>query len=125
MDGLNKFLGTNTLVSGDTLAQVDAVASRDLGVFKLKGKIQPLAVHELIGYAELLDSAQERRRVQFDEALSAFHRQEWRVAARLFLALQESLGRDGPSEFFRNLCEQYDTSPPPQPWDRVVALMEK
>ena len=50
LEQLNKELGTRMLVSGETIQGVEGVATRDLGTFTLKGRAQPIEVHELLGW---------------------------------------------------------------------------
>ncbi len=48
LEGLNKYLKTRILVSEDVIAGIDDFLTRPLGRFILAGKVNALAVHELI-----------------------------------------------------------------------------
>ena len=48
LDGLNKYLGTNILVSDEVIRDLDNFLAREIGIFLMKGKTQPIVAHELI-----------------------------------------------------------------------------
>ena len=77
MDGLNKFLGTQILVSAEVLQQLDGFLTRELGTFLLAGKSKPLVVHELL--CPLGESTPQQRSLcsLFAEALGAYRAQAW------------------------------------------------
>jgi class 3 adenylate cyclase len=50
IEGLNRDLGTGILISGGTLAAVEArVTVRDRGRVTVKGRVQAVEIHELMG----------------------------------------------------------------------------
>jgi adenylate cyclase len=49
MEGMNKYLGTQLLVSDQVLHRVKGLLTRPLGVFQLHGKAKTVAIHELLG----------------------------------------------------------------------------
>ena len=58
MDGLNKYLGTEVLVSEESLTHVEGLVAREVGKFMLKGKAQPIVAYELLGR---MDEVEERQ----------------------------------------------------------------
>jgi hypothetical protein len=53
MEGLNKYLGTRVLITGDTQKEVGSrLVTRYLGLFRLKGFEKAVAVYELIAFLE-------------------------------------------------------------------------
>jgi adenylate cyclase len=125
MDGLNKYLGTEVLISQDVLDELDGFLTREAGSFRLKGKAQPIIVHELLCRME--DSSEKQRRAcaVFSEALRAFRRQSWNEAKEIFHQSIEYSGEDGLSSFYLRLCEQYKNHPPAESWDGVISMEEK
>ena len=76
MEGLNKYLGTIILITGDTEAGVrDRLVTRFLGLFKLKGFEKSVEVYQLIGS---LDKSEESRvlREAFGQALQEFQQKD-------------------------------------------------
>ena len=125
MDGLNKYLGTEILVSAEAVDQIDGVLTREVGAFRLKGKAQPVVVHELLSRTEESDEKQKKSVGIFAEALIAFRKQSWDEAIEKFYQATENSGTDGPARFYLKLCEQYKKIPPEGAWDGVIPLDEK
>jgi adenylate cyclase len=125
MDGLNKYLGTEVLASQEIVDQIDGLLKREVGKFMLKGKAEPMIVHELLGRLEDADEKRKKSCVIFADALSAFRRRAWDDAQEKFqLASEDSVG-DGPARFYLKLCEEYKAEPPAETWDGVIVLEEK
>jgi adenylate cyclase len=125
---LNKFLGTRILVSGEMIHQLDGFLVRELGKFQLKGKINPVSVYELICRMEESDEQQRIKSASFSKVLDLFRRGSWEEAAEAIEKYQESiksLGKDGPSHFFLNLCRKYEKTPPGESWSGVVSMQGK
>lgn len=100
LEGLNKYLGTNLLMSNETkLAIGDGLVTRHLGRFRLKGFDKSFEVHELVGWPEEVETTRAWREV-FAGALKDYHAQEFGAAKKGF---QETLALrpgDGPSNFY-------------------------
>ena len=124
MDNLNKHLGTEVLVSSELLGELDAFCTREVGAFLLKGKAQPMVVHELISLQNDADAEQRRRCEEFAEALVMFKRQAWQEAGEKFKRLVLRTP-DGPTYYYLQLCEHYQKNPPEPSWDGVITLAEK
>jgi len=125
IEGLNKYLGTTLLVSGDVIHQVNGFLTRDLGAFTLKGKAIPIDIHELVCRSEPVDEKRKTACAVFVEGLGAFRRQSWSEAIEKFNQCIEKLEKDGPSQFYISLCEQFMQNPPCEPWDGVVHMDKK
>jgi len=125
MDGLNKYLGTEVLASDEIVQQIDGLLSREVGKFMLKGKAQPITVHELLGSVQDADESGRRSCEIFADALGAFRRRSWDEAAEKFQRVSEISATDGPAHFYLKLCDEYKKTPPPETWDGVISLEEK
>jgi len=125
MDGLNKYLGTEVLASDEIVQQLDGLLTREVGKFMLKGKTQPMVVHELLGRVDEADDKQKKSCEIFAEALGAFRKQSWDEAMEKFHQAIEYSETDGPARFYIKLCEEYKNKPPEGPWDGVIPLEEK
>ena len=125
IEGLNKFLGTTVLVSGEVFSEIDGYLARDCGLFRLKGKTTPIRLYELWCRIEESDERQKDACTTFAEGLAAFQQGAWDEAMGMFQRVTDSLGEDGPSRFYLDLCENYRKSPPDQPWDGVVRMEKK
>lgn len=125
VEGLNKHLNTGILVSDDVIRQLDTFLSREIGSFKVAGKVKPVVVYELLGRTEECGDAKRRTCELFAEAREAFKERSWDEAAEKFHRVAQESGGDGPSEFYRKLCEDYKRNPPEEPWDGVIRMDKK
>lgn len=125
IENLNKYLGTKVLVSEEVIHQLDGFLTREVGKFRLKGKVIPTVIHELLCRTEESDEKQRKTCAIFAGALDAFRRQSWDEAIEKFNQSIENLGEDGPSLFYVRLCEQYKENPPEEPWEGVVHMDRK
>jgi adenylate cyclase len=125
IEGLNKYLGTDVLISDAALQGIDGFLTRKVGSFLFLGKSAPLVMHELLGTRDGATPEQERLCRDFAEALEAFNQGAWGDAMAGFSAIDRTYDGDGPSRFFGPLCEQYRQQPPEEPWSGVVTLDRK
>ena len=122
---LNKQLRTGLLVSEEMVHQVNGFLTREVGKFRLAGKIKPVVVYELLGRKQEVEKKVKSACAIFGEALDAFKRQSWDEAREKFSESLEKLGEDGPSRFYMKLCEDYKQNPPGEQWDGVVRMEKK
>lgn len=125
LDGLNKFLGTQILVSREVVGDLNEFLIREAGSFLLKGKTQPIVVFELLERAEEANDPQIQACAIFAEALGAFKQRAWNDAARKFHECINILGADNLSCFYLKLCEEYQMHPPEESWTGVIPIDEK
>jgi adenylate cyclase len=125
IEGLNKVVGTGTLVSDEVIRQLDRFLSRELGRFKVAGKIKPVVVHELLGRLEECDASKINLCAAFAEAREAFKRRSWDEAIEKFQQIIVKFGDDGPSRFYLKLSDDYKKIPPAEPWDEVIRIEKK
>jgi adenylate cyclase len=125
IEGLNKYLGTTLLVSDEVVGRLEGFLLRDVGKFRLKGKVKPIAAYELIGRRDMAEEKEMSACAIFAEALSVFGQRSWDEAKEKFSQVIKILGKDGPSVFYIRLCEHYKENPPAEPWDGVVSMESK
>jgi adenylate cyclase len=125
MEGLNKFLNTQILVSEEVLDQLDGFSQRRLGKFILAGKSKPVEVSELICKAEEFNEKQNSLCSVFARGINAYQRRSWGEAVELFNSALAQDHTDGPSRFYLKLCEKYRANPPPATWDGTIYLNKK
>jgi adenylate cyclase len=122
---LNKSLSTRLLLSEEMVTQLNGFLTREVGKFRVAGKVKPVVVHELLGQKEEVEEKVKSACVIFAEALSIFKRQSWDEAREKFSESLEKLGEDGPSRFYMKLCEDYKQNPPGEQWDGLIRLDKK
>lgn len=125
MEGLNKFLGTSCVMTGDTRTAIgDRFVTRDLGRFRLKGFEKVVAVHELVGWPEEAELTRAWRTV-FREALLAYRRRDFDTAQRHFLRTIELRPEDGPSAFYLKRIQDIEGQAQLTHWNGDIGLTEK
>jgi adenylate cyclase len=126
VEGFNKYVGTQIAVSEEVIRGLGGLLTRELGAFRLKGKGKPLSLHELVSRAEPIDQTQREACAIFADGLAAFRSRSWEQARNIFSQCIDFAGKDGPSQFYLILCDQYLKTPPSEePWDAVVTLEKK
>jgi adenylate cyclase len=125
IEGLNKYLNTEIVISGDMLNQLDGFLTRELGKFLLAGKLKPIMIHELICPMDDANNQQRNLCLLFSEALAEFRKQSWEEASRILKDLINMFGQDGPSQFYLTLCEQYGQKPPERSWNEIICMGNK
>ncbi|MBI5483884.1 MAG: adenylate/guanylate cyclase domain-containing protein, partial [Deltaproteobacteria bacterium] len=119
LEGLNKYYGSHILVSQETRLQVnhDRFTFREVDRVRVKGKLQPIVMYELmIGDLDLLPS--------FEDALVKYRSRDFSGARAIFEELSVTRN-DGPSRLYLGRCDEYLASPPPDDWDGVYIAKGK
>jgi adenylate cyclase len=125
LDGLNKYLGTNVLVSDEVIRNLDGFISREIGTFLMKGKTQPIVAHELICRTTNCTERQKEACAVFTEARQGFAGRNWDEAEEKFARSDQLFNGDGASRFYLKLCKEYRSNPPPDGWNTTIIMDEK
>lgn len=125
IEGVNKHLGTRILGSRQVLEGVDGFLTRDLGRFQLVGKSRPIIIYELICREEEADAMHHDAVHVFGGGLNAFHQRQWDKAIASFRAYLTAYGDDGPSSYYLDACEKFQTTPPLHSWEGMITLQKK
>lgn len=125
LEGANKGYGTRIMVGQNTYAEAkDHFEFRALDLLRVKGKLEPVAVYELLGKkGEVADETLTRMR-RFEEGLEQYRQQGWDEAIEIFEELLEG-GEDGPAKLYLERCQQYRDDPPPKDWGGVYVMTSK
>jgi adenylate cyclase len=122
LEGLNKFYGTNVLISQSTYEKVkDHFPFREVDEVQVKGKKERIRIYEL-----LVDpvSAQEQMIPIFSKGLAAYRAGNFKTARDLFDRCQILVPQDGPTTLFLERCQQYAENPPTD-WEGVTSFKVK
>ena len=125
IEGLNKYLKTQILVTKEVITQLNGFFTREIGNFMLAGKRKPVEIHELICRLEESDERQTKAYSIFAMAVEAFRRKSLDEAIEGFQETIDILGNDGPSAFYIKLCEHYKETVPGELWDGVIQMEKK
>jgi adenylate cyclase len=125
MEGLNKYLGTELLITGDTKQGIDETfVTRFLGRFRLKGFEKCVDVYELIGRSDQAESSRPWRET-FAAGLDSFQKGNFTAADEFFHRTIELHANDGPSRFYLAKIVELRDETLPAGWAGEVELKEK
>jgi adenylate cyclase len=126
LEGANKEYGTLYMVSDATYQKAKhRVTGRFLDFLAVKGKKEPVKVHELIsergqeppGWNELI--------ALYDNGIQLHLERKWDEAIACFNAILVRWPEDGPSKTYLQRCNEYKETPPPDQWDGRYILTHK
>ncbi len=125
LEGMTKEYHCPILISEFTYAQVQgAFVCRELDRIRVKGKLQPVAIYELLSY--LPDFSKHADRLaRYESGLAAYRRHEWEQAIALFEDVLAHYPEDGPSQLLMNRCIEFRAESPAEDWDGVYVMKNK
>ncbi len=125
LEGQNKEYHTARIISEFTYRQVkDHFVCRDLDRIRVKGKLKPVKIYELLDFA---GNAEKHRDLlaRWNDAHAAFYRMAWDEAVQKFEALLAAYPNDGPAETFLTRAHDYYKQHPVGDWDGVYVAKVK
>jgi adenylate cyclase len=130
LEALNKEYGTHILLSETCYAQVEdpLLVFRELDLIRVKGKLQPVALYELIsarGTAERDDPGLEDHLELFAHGRVCYQKRRWQDAQIVFEQILKRWPEDGPARMYLNRCKRYDAAGPEENWDGVYLMTHK
>jgi adenylate cyclase len=127
LEGLNKDYGTHILVNETTYlaARESGLAFRELDLIRVKGKLQPVVIYELLGPAASLSEDTKKRLELFLEARTLYQRRAWKEAQARLQSVIERWPEDGPARAYWKRCQEYLFDEPPGNWDGVFTMTHK
>ena len=120
---LNKVYGTYVLVGEATarLAQ-DAYVFREVDRVRVKGRAEPMRVHELLGRQGEITPRMQEQLALYEQALTAYHQRRFDEALALFSARRGGVPGHRGRRVRGALPHASSSAPPPEDWDGVFAL---
>ncbi len=124
LEGQNKEYGTRIIISQASFEEVrDEFICRELDLVRVKGKLQPVAIYELLA------PIGERQKYQplltvFGQGLAAYRAGRFEEALEIFEDILSAYPDDGPAKLFAARSRMYVESPPPA-WDGVFVATTK
>lgn len=125
LEGQNKEYHTTRIIGEDTYAQVKgAYICRDLDRIRVKGKLKPVKIYELMAFVK--DAAKYQDLLsQWNDAVAAYYRQSWDEAIQKFETLLSRYPDDGPSHTFIKRAHDKRVEVPDPTWDGVYIAKSK
>ncbi len=125
LEGQNKEYHTARIISEFTYASVkDHYVCRDLDRIRVKGKLKPVKIYELMAFAKDANKYADLTS-RWNDACGAYYRQAWDEAIQKFEALLSRYPDDGPSHTFLKRSHKKLVEVPDPNWDGVFVAKEK
>jgi adenylate cyclase len=126
LESVNKVFGTSIMASEQTLANTyDLFVSRSLGPIEVKGKSEPVVVHEVLCENRDVNESVRRKIDLYNEAFGIYREGRFPEAVEHFDALLKEFPLDGPSEFYRRRAQALaDGFSLTKGWD-IIRMTEK
>jgi adenylate cyclase len=112
----------------------DRVVFRPLGRIVVKGRTQPVPIHEIVGLKEDVTPRTHECLGLFADALERYYARDWTRAEELFAQsgeLEPNLPgqtpgvTDNPSRVYLRIIAHHRAEPPPAEWDGVFVMQGK
>lgn len=121
LEGLNKQYGTHIIISEFTREAIgDHFTCRELDAVRVKGKLEPVRIFELLHWGPPLVE-QDAWIERFHQALAHYKERRWDRA----LAGFEALPDDAVSRMYIERCREMQGNPPGPDWDGVFKMTTK
>ncbi len=126
LEGLNKEYRTHVLVGPATFEAVrDAgFLFRELDLIRVKGKLQPVTIYELVALRDAAAEHEERLNA-FALARASYLRRDWLEAQKMFQEMLDRWPDDGPARTYWKRCQDYLFEAPTESWDGVFVMTHK
>ena len=103
---------------------------RELDMIRVKGKLQPVVIYELLGKQEELEKSADYAELQkrlrgFASARALYAHRNWEEAQKAFEQILARWPQDGPSRMYWKRCQEYLFDEPPVGWDGVFTMTHK
>jgi adenylate cyclase len=126
LEGLNKYYGTEVLVSERTYREAQAVVrARPVDWVAVKGKAEAVLVYELLGLMDEPAKGADELAGLAAQALALYGGRDWEGAVQLFERILLLHPGDGPAGLLLARCRAYRDRPPGEQWDGVYRMEAK
>ena len=124
LEGLNKPYGTNIIISESTASALgDDFTYQMIDMVRVKGKLEPVKIYELIGEGKQIDSVMDSI-VKFQQAIKLYYNKEFEKAETLLQELN-SAKKTTLYEMYLDRITNFKQTPPPEDWDGVYTFTTK
>jgi len=125
LEGINKEYGTRIIISQFTFDEAkEDFTAREIDRVRVKGKLEPVRIFELICEGEATDKVAENLKL-FAQGYTLYHQKQFGDAQEYFKKAFAVTQNDPVSELYIERCQDYLNSAPPEDWDGVFVMKTK
>jgi DNA-binding response OmpR family regulator len=126
LEGANKQFGTKIMISENTYHFVkDNIEVRELDLIRVKGKLEPTRVYEVLAKKGELSKEKAEVVHNFHQGLMLYRNREFKESLKYFLMALELDKADNPSKTYIKRAKIFIKSPPSENWDGVYTMKTK
>ena len=129
LEGLTKYYKAGIILSGSCLEQIKDKGKfhlRYIGMVQLKGKQQPVKIHECFSGNAKEDIFKKQKTLDtFNEGINNYLNRSFETAVRSFLSVAEEHPEDRTAEFFLTNAKQYLQKGVPENWSGILEMTSK
>lgn len=126
LEGINKEYGTRIILSEMTYNEVkDSFVCREVDWVRVKGKILPVKIYELIAEQKVPNPSVAETLKWFKEGYESYHSKAWQKGLEAFSKALDINPTDEVSKLYIQRCQNYIVTPPPEGWDGVFVMKTK
>ncbi|TGL04372.1 HAMP domain-containing protein [Leptospira bouyouniensis] len=127
LEAAGKDYGVNILITDPIREKIqEEMVTRYVDLVRVKGKNEPVRIHELIGYKSIIPSNLIEAAKYYEEGFTEYLNQNWTKAIQLFKQSEKSKGsKDKSSQMLIERCEEYILNSPGNDWDGVFTRTHK
>lgn len=127
LEAAGKDYGVNILITDPIQAAIqEEMLTRYMDLVRVKGKNEPVKIHELIGYKSLVSPNQIEAAEIYEAGFKAYLEKNWVSAIQYFKESEKAKGqKDKSCHMLIERCEEYKINPPDFDWDGVFTRTHK
>ncbi|MBI2381706.1 MAG: HAMP domain-containing protein [Gammaproteobacteria bacterium] len=125
LEGLCKTYGVPIIVSTPTRAACPGLAFRELDRVQVKGRAEPVGIHQPLGPFDALSPEERGRLRRHGEALVHYRAKDFERALAEFETLAEAQPEDTVARLYIARCRRFLDQGPPGEWAGVTRFDEK
>jgi adenylate cyclase len=127
LETANKQYKSNIMISDFTFALVnEKVITRELDLIQVKGKTEPVRVHELLGTIKMEMTPNRRQALElYNEGLKYYRDRKWEEAVAY---MQQAYALDPTcyaAQIYSERASLYQITPPPADWNGIFVMTAK
>jgi len=127
LEAANKYYGTSILIGDRCASQLhDAVCTREIELLRVKGKTQPVPIHEVLDYHQSATFPNlQQVLADFEKGVQLYRKRDFAQALKRFENVLNCHPVDGPSLVYLQRCTKLAAKAPKDDWTPVRVLTTK